>query len=212
MKSTYSTSFFIVFITVLAILLGSNYWMKNNSLEANQKELNNYLENSAHFMSSDELADRIINKDPSLLLIDLRTSDEYKKYHIPGAVNILLDSALVYLNDVSEELLKRDVVLISNDTFNAELIYTLASTNKHLNVLNGGMQAWYTEVINPVKPDNNEDLTAINAYMSRKGASMYFGVKYPEPVAKKEPVKRITTPKKVAPVKKKKKLPIEGGC
>lgn len=212
MKSKYRSSFFLVFIVVLSILLGGNYWMKTNVLEANKKELINHLENLEHFMSSDALADRIINDDPSLYLIDLRTSEEFKKYHIPGAISLTLDSALVYLDKESEDLLKKDVVLISNDTFNSELIYALSDSKEHLNVLDGGMQSWYKHIINPKKADNNSDLKTIETYATRKGASMYFGVKYPEPVVKKVTVKKVTIPKKVVPVKKKKKLPIEGGC
>ena len=51
---------------------------------------------------------------------------------------------------------------------------------------------------------------AFELYTFRKAASMYFGVVYPEQV-KVAQVKKVV-PKKVIAVKKKKKLPAEGGC
>ena len=49
-------------------------------------------------------------------------------------------------------------------------------------------------------------------YSTRKAASMFFGVAYPEQVKKQAVVVKKVVPKKVVPVKKKKKKPVEGGC
>ena len=212
MKSTYRTSFLIIFVIMLSLLFGGNYWLKINEIEANKKELKKLIENPEHFISIDDLADRIINDDPSLFLIDIRSAEEFDKYHIPGAINVELKETLNYLTDEAENLSSFDVVLIGNDSFYAEFIYVLSDTDSEILVLNGGMQSWYNTIINPQKPNNNSDVIALNEYASRKGASMYFGVKYPEEIIKKAPVKKVEVPKKVVPVKKKKKLPIEGGC
>ena len=50
-------------------------------------------------------------------------------------------------------------------------------------------------------------------YSTRKAASMFFGVVYPEQTIKQQaPVKKAAPKKIVVPVKKKKKMPTEGGC
>ena len=61
------------------------------------------------------------------------------------------------------------------------------------------------------------DSRAFNLFSFRKAASMYFGVAYPQKEAVKKVVlkaslKVSTKPKVVVPKKKKKKMPVEGGC
>ena len=51
-------------------------------------------------------------------------------------------------------------------------------------------------------------------YSTRKAASMFFGVAYPEQFKVDKPVVIVKkeAPKKVITVEKKKKAPAEGGC
>ena len=66
-------------------------------------------------------------------------------------------------------------------------------------------------IISPPKPTENMASDQFELYSTRKAASMFIGVAYPEEV-KKQPVVKKSIPKKVVPVKKKKKMPVEGGC
>jgi rhodanese-related sulfurtransferase len=177
------------------------------------------------YISTDDLADRIINQDPSLMLVDVRDEASYKQYTIPGAVNIPLEKLLDEESDPYINQNAYDIVFFSNDSFYADQAWMLCKRKnyKNLNVLKGGINQWYNTIINPEKPTENMPATAYDIYSARKAASMYFGVAYPEKiVVKSSPVKKkvtktapantTSTPKKVVPVKKKKKAPIEGGC
>lgn len=171
------------------------------------------------YISTDVLADRMINQDPTLLLVDLRSPEDYTKYALPNALNIPIENIFSkefegYLNQ--EEY---DVVLYSNDNFKADQAWILCKRldYKNLRVLKGGINKWYSTIINPDKPTELMASRAFDLYAFRKAASMYFGVAYPQ----KEVVKKIvikaapkvtTTPKVVVPKKKKKKMPVEGGC
>ena len=46
------------------------------------------------FVTTDQVAQRLIEKDPSLLLIDVRPAAEYNKFTLPNAVNVPLDSLI----------------------------------------------------------------------------------------------------------------------
>ena len=59
------------------------------------------------YITTDELADRIINQDPSLLLIDVRDEISYKKHSIANAINIPLEKIL---NKDSEPYLNQDAI------------------------------------------------------------------------------------------------------
>lgn len=168
------------------------------------------------YISTDEVASIIINQDPSYLLIDVRDEESFKKYSLPNAVNIPLNKLLsedfeAYLDQDSY-----DVVLFSNDNFYADEAWIICNRldYQNLRVLKGGLNEWYNTIINPAKPSENMAAIDFELYSTRKAASMYFGVVYPEQVKKAPtPVVKKAAPKKVVvPVKKKKKMPTEGGC
>lgn len=176
------------------------------------------------YISTDELADRIINQDPSLLLIDVRDENAFKKYTLPSAINIPLNKVL---DEDSEPYLYQDeydVVLFSNDNFYSDQAWILCNRlgYENLHVLKGGINTWFNTIINPKKPTENMASTEFELYSFRQAASRSFGVVYPEKIKKKPVVIKktrtvntttpVATPKKVIPKKKKKKMPVEGGC
>lgn len=176
-----------------------------------EKLLSNAI-SSERYISTDELAHKIINQDPSFLLIDVRDEESYTKYSLPNSINIPLEKLL---EEDSEPYLNQDefdVILFSNDNFYADQAWLLCTrlNYKNLRVLKGGINTWFNTVINPLKPGENQSASAFELYSFRKAASMYFGVVYPEQVKKAQPEK--VTPKKVITIKKKKKAPVEGGC
>jgi rhodanese-related sulfurtransferase len=183
------------------------------------EELLSKVINSERYITADELADKIIKKDDSYLLIDLRDEESYAKHTLPNAVNIPIEKLL---DDESEKFINQDtynVVLFSNDSFYADKAWILCSRLGYTNirVLKGGINNWFNTVINPPKPLENSPKQDLELYNSRKEASKFFGVVYPEqiknkPVAVKKVIPKKVTPKKVVPVKKKKKMPMEGGC
>jgi len=165
------------------------------------------------YISSDELAHKIISQDPSFLLIDVRDEKNFNDYTLPYAINIPLEKLFEeeYLSYLDQN--QFDVIFFSNDGFRADQAWLLCSRLdfKNLRVLNGGINLWFNTIINPKKPKENMATSAFELYSFRKSASMYFGVGYPDDLQTNLPKKKLKA-KKVVTVKKKKKLPAEGGC
>lgn len=167
------------------------------------------------YMTTDRLAHILINQDPSFILIDVRDEKSFASYTLPNAINIPL---VKLLDEDSKNYLNQnqfDVVLFSNDHFYADQAWILCNRlgYKNMRVLKGGINEWYATIINPLKPADNMPATDFDLYATRKAASMFFGVVYPEQVKVEAPkiVKKVA-PKKVITIEKKKKAPAEGGC
>jgi rhodanese-related sulfurtransferase len=166
------------------------------------------------YISTDDLANKLVNQDPSYLLVDVRDSISYLKSTLADAFNIPLKDLLKedyegYLNQDSY-----NVVLFSNDNFYADQAWIICTRlgYKNLHVLKGGINEWFKTIINPPKPIENMPAEAFELYTFRKAASIYFGVGYPEQFKGKITKIKKEVPKKVITVKKKKKAPAEGGC
>lgn len=165
------------------------------------------------YISTDELADKLINQDPSFLLIDVRDEESFKKYNLPYAINIPLEKLL---DEESEGYLNQDeydIILYSNDNFYADQAWIICNRLDYKNhrVLKGGINKWFTTIINPEKPTEDMPKVAFDLYSFRKAASMYFGVAYPEQVQPAKNTKSKPTKRRVT-VRKKKKMAAEGGC
>ena len=201
---------YVFFVTVVMLLtVGFISLPKSEeNQKVNPEELLRNAINPERYVSTDELADRIISKDPSLVLIDVRDGEDFKKYSIPGAKSIPLRKILDKDSDTYLNQDRFDVVLLSNDNFYADQAWILCNRlgYKNLHVLQGGINKWFNTIINPPEPTEGMPTTAFEQYSFRKAASMFFGVAYPKKIIEQP------KPKKVVPVKKKKKMPIEGGC
>ena len=199
----------ILFLLAAGLLLLPKY-EKHEGISPEQLLSNSI--SPERYITTDHLADRIINQDPSYLLIDIRPEEEFKKYTLPNAINIPLkkimdEESIPYLNQT-----QYDVVLFSNDHFYADQAWIMCNRlgYKNMHVLKGGLNNWYHTIINPAIPTEGMPASAFELYSTRKAASMFFGVAYPEEV--KQIVVKKVIPKKVITIKKKKKMPVEGGC
>ncbi|WMI66750.1 rhodanese-like domain-containing protein [Aestuariibaculum sp. YM273] len=178
------------------------------------KQLLSHAISPERYISTDQLSHILISQDPSFILVDVRDESSYNSYALPNAINIplpkLLDEdSLTYLNQD-----QFDVVFYSNDTFLADQAWMLCDRLgfKNLHVLKGGLNIWYTTIINPTKPNETMPEADFKLYATRKAASMYYGVAYPDQNLGAELPTVPTTPKKVITVEKKKKRKAEGGC
>lgn len=208
---------YIILALVLIILAGGLVllpkYQKHEGI-APEELLSNAI-NPERYITTDKLADILINNDPSYLLIDIRDSISYQKYNIPNSINIPLKTLLDEDNVPYISQDQYNIVFISNDNFYADQAWVLGNRlgYKNLKVLKGGINEWYNTIINPQKPTEEMPEADFDLYDTRKAASMYFGVIYPDQVQtpkRNEP--KNQAPKKVITVKKKKKAPVEGGC
>ena len=180
---------------------------KKQTLETTPEVLKYELGEETHFISSDRVAERLINQDPTLLLIDVRTADAYSEYSLPGAKNIPLEDIL---HPDWEDIMgqsNRDLVFFSNSDIYAEQAWMFARRKgyKNLFVMKGGLNNWFETIIEPVAPPETASNLEMDAYQFRKGASIYFcgGQSISTDVAVQDAV--VVT-------RKKKKSVVEGGC
>lgn len=163
---------------------------------------------SERYIHTDLLADKLVNEDPSILLIDTRSEKEFNEFSLPNAINIPLKNLLDddYIGYIDQDVY--DVVLFSNDSFYADQAWMLGNRLgfKNLYVLKGGLNKWFSTIINPKYPDETMPREAFELYDFRKAAGMYFGIGAPQSEKKSKPVKKVVS------VKKKKKRVAEGGC
>lgn len=177
-----------------------------------QELLSNVI-SSERYITTDKVAQKLINRDPSFILIDVRDEKSYTNYSLPNAINIPLKNLL---DEDSRRYLNQnqfDVVLFSNDHFYADQAWILCNRLgfKNIRVLKGGVNNWFNTIVDPLEPSEKMSAEAFDLYSARKAESMYFGVVYPEQ-AKVAGSETIEAPKRVITVQKKKKRVAEGGC
>ncbi len=167
------------------------------------------IQNGTEMILTDELADWLINKDPSIQLIDVRTPDEYDTFHLPGAINIPLNDLL---SDEWTDILDQGTrmnILYSNGTTSAHncwmVVRQLGYENNY--VLQGGLNYWVETILNPDKPVVYSSDDEAAKYDFRKGAGQVFG----GPMPSSDPADDQDSNKPKIIRKKKKKTP-EGGC
>ena len=82
-----------------------------------------------------------VKKDPSLLVIDVRSAEEYAAGHVPGAVNIPYDQVASRLAEIPKD---KDVVLYCRSGRRSGLAAETLEANgyKDLQLLQGDMPGW----------------------------------------------------------------------
>jgi rhodanese-related sulfurtransferase len=93
-------------------------------------------------ISANHLADLIYNKEKAVLVVDVRSSEEYGKYHIPDAVLFNESTINTDLPDAKKIILvgKADLLV------QAKIYKTLPGS---VYILDGGIPAWYDMVLFP---------------------------------------------------------------
>ncbi len=164
----------------------------------------------AQFVSPDAIADMIVQKDPGLQLIDVRTPDEFDKFNLPGAINIPLSDIL---SPEFTNLIDQDVkmnVLYSNGTLQSSQAWMILRQLGYKNnyILQGGLNYWAETIMNPSTPAVTNPDEEIARYDFRKGASMALGGGALESIQSSSEIKAPVIPI----IKKGNKKKVQGGC
>jgi len=201
----------ILAVLMIVLALGLVVLPKKKEMkEADPKVLLSAITEKSRFLSVDLVTHRIIENDPTLLLIDLRPADQFKLFSLPGAINIQTDSLL---STSSIELLNqpgKDKVLYANSDLTAEkawLLGTRYSVNR-LYIMKGGLNEWYNTIIKTGEASSAASSSDLDLMSFRNAARQYFtgaGQTSNEPVAKK-------APEKVKVVRKAPEAKSGGGC
>ena len=202
--------FLAIIIIPLGLIMAAIPQNTTHPYKLTPAELLEHVNSGMQYFTPDETADMIINKDPSLLLIDVRGEDEYEKFHLPGAINIPL-SAL--LDEQWKDYLNQDIrfnVFYSNSTVNANQAWMLTRQLGYENnyVLQGGLNYWVETIVNPTPPESTSPNEEIAKYDFRKGAGMVLGGG--GAVSLSGSGQTAPALPKIAPRPKKKRT--EGGC
>jgi rhodanese-related sulfurtransferase len=198
-----------LFIIPLGLILAAVPADTTHPYKLSPEDLLEHVNSGMQYFSPDEVAQMIVSKDPSLLLVDVRSEDEYEKYHLPGAINIPLSSLL---EEQWKDYLNQDLrynVFYSNSTVNANQAWMLTRQLGYQNnyVLQGGLNYWVETILNPSPPESTSPNEEIAKYDFRKGAGQALGGG-----AAVQTNSSLTAPAlpKIAPRPKKKR--VQGGC
>jgi len=173
-------------------------------------EMLSEISSRTQYLTPEVVADMLVNKDPVLRLIDVRSQDEFEKFSLPDAINIPLTDLL---SDECSEILNQDLkmnVFYSNGSLSANEAWMITRQLGYQNnyVLEGGLNYWFEAIMNPEEPESTSPDEEFAKYDFRKSAGMALGGGAP---VQAESGPRTPAPKPVVkPVAQKKKA--AGGC
>lgn len=135
------------------------------------------LKDGSHLMGTDAVADMLVQKDPSLQLIDVRSQSEFEQFHLPGAINIPVDNILSEENSGWFDQDAKMNVLYANGTTTASEAWMLLRQNgyKSIYVMEGGMNHWAETIMNPTQPAASAADDELAKYDFRKAAGGVLG-------------------------------------
>lgn len=199
-----------IFLALLLIVLAGGLFFlpdRNNYLQIKPEKLMLDIVQTSRFVTTDQVAEMIIEGDPTLELVDIRSSDEYSEFTLPGSINIPLDSIMIdeYQDYLGIE--DMNVVFFGNDDIKADQAWVIAQRMGYANlyVMEGGLNCWIKTIIQPERPIETASKEEFERYAFRKGASMYFtGTEISVPGESAKTAITVT--------RKKKKTVAEGGC
>ncbi len=200
-------NYILLTILMLALAFGTLFLNKSKELkQIEPQQLLREIVQPTRFVSTDQVAKMIIHKDPSLEMIDVRSSEDFAKFALPNSINIPLDSLLTSNNLLYFGIPGRKVVFIANDDIQSDQAWVLT---KRLGfnstyVMTGGLNEWIETIIQPQEPSEDAPASAFDLYALRKGAQLYFTGANAEP--------QETSKVKVDVVRRKKTTTAAGGC
>jgi len=203
--------YFILMVVFIGIAFGLLFLPKYKTQHGvNPELLLQILNDPTRFVSIDEVAERLITKDPRLLLIDVRPMIDFQLFTLPNALHIPLaeipDAAL----DGRLNHPHHDMVFYSNGDLTADQARAISIQHniKNCYVLKGGLNNWYSTIIMVMPPPETASAKEYEQYLFRKSVAVFFGMPVPILVIDDQKPKSETIPL----IKVVKKEVEEEGC
>lgn len=201
-----------VILAGLLILLGIGLAVLPDRQHLNEiepRQLMSEIMSHSRYLSTDEVARKIIEKDPSYIYVDVRDAEQFGKFSLPGAINVPLSQLLDSGKTILLNQKVRDVVFLSNGDLTAEKAWMLCRRMgyERLYVMQGGLNRWAETIMNPTAPLASAPSQDFDEYEFRKGASAFFGG-----ASDAAPVKPKAVPQKIIVKPKTNSAPAAGGC
>ena len=195
-------------LTILVVIIGLlTYKRPKHIYTTNTQDTLEKVTNYDYFIALHEV------DNSKSVLIDIRNAFDYNKGHLDNAINIaspeiLTEENSIILKNIKEE--NKTIILYGNDPTETISSHLLLSQLGYENIKILTSKISYEQ--NKLITQNvaiEEDAPDINAFIQesvkKKAELMKKAIVVPKP-------KTVSAPKKVVPVKKKKKMPVEGGC
>jgi len=169
--------FLAIVIVPLGLIIAAIPQNTTHQYKLNAEELLAEVNTRTQYVTPEIVAEMLVNKDPSLQLIDVRSQDEFEKFSLQGAINIPITDLL---SDQNLDILNQDVkmnVLYSNGTITANEAWMITRQLGYKNnyVLEGGLNYWFEAIMNPQKPASISPDEEFAKYNFRMGASSALG-------------------------------------
>jgi rhodanese-related sulfurtransferase len=101
------------------------------------------------YLTADQVARLVASEDQTTQLIDLRTNEEFRRFNIPGSINVPYNEFLD--NDPERILNNREIkyIFYSNGDLFSNYALVLARGLKYNNtyVMKGGLNEWFSSVM-----------------------------------------------------------------
>jgi rhodanese-related sulfurtransferase len=167
------------------------------------------IDDPSRFLSTDDITDRLVKKDPALMLIDVRYESQFKAFSIPGAINIPADSLL---SASAQEILNQkemDKVFYSNADVTSDQTWIICKRMglQRIYVMQGGVNKWFNTIVKAEKPAETAPTEAMDLYQFRVAACQHF---FGSPEMAAAP--KVVEKQKVTVVKKTSGAASGGGC
>jgi rhodanese-related sulfurtransferase len=182
---------------------------KNDRKETDPRLLLSAIAEKSRYLSADQVTHRIIENDPTLMLIDLRPEDQFKVFALPGAINIQKDS--LFSNGTLELLNQpgKDKILLANGDLISEKAWLLLTRYavSRVYILQGGMNEWFNTIIKEQSASATASSTDLDLINFRNAARLYFtgsGVKAEAP--------KVTAGETIKVIRKAPAAASGGGC
>lgn len=202
-KAYYTLAVFLLLLGIGLVILPE----REHLSEASPREMLSDLRNPSRFISTDKVAEMIIDKDPTLLLVDVRDMYDYLDFSLPKAHNIPMNEILMYDWIDSLAFDQSKIILFSNSDITAERAWILLKRENYdnIHVMKGGLNCWFKTIIKPERPPETAPDEEIDLYLFRKGASIYF-------TGGAAPIEQESNTEVVVVKRKNKSTVVEGGC
>jgi rhodanese-related sulfurtransferase len=205
-------TFFPLLVGLILIILPQ----RATRFDMDAAELARQSSDRARFVTTDGVAEMIIDQIPGIILADLRDPSEFDKYTLPGAINIPFEKLLdqEYQSYLDQDIFR--VIFFGYDDLLADQAWQLCLRMGYKNkyIMEGGLNRWAETILEPKEPPATASSSEFSLYSFRSAASQFFrGVKAEsETGTSAGNVSKAETRQTVPVVPKKKKTVSEGGC
>jgi rhodanese-related sulfurtransferase len=201
----------ILVILLVVMALGLVILPKKNEVkETDSKVLLSAIVEKSRYLTADQVTHRIIENDPTLLLVDLRPTEQFKTFALPGSVNLHPDSLLSKTNFELFNQPGKDKILYANSDLVSEKAWLLCLrySMSRVYIMKGGMNEWFNTIIKEKAVSGTPSSADLDLLSFRKAARQFF-------IGSGEASNAAVTPavnEKIQVIRKAPKAASGGGC